>query len=155
MNPNSGKVKIDSLMAYRTWIATELLPQLSSREILLLEGDVGAGKTQLVRFLLAELGSLETYSPTFAIHHRYMTSRGGVDHVDIYRLTDEDDLESTGFWELFSAKEGLIIIEWADRLNWDVLPRDWQCRRVRIQVRGDESSSEEREVFTELLWQKL
>lgn len=137
-------IELSSLQESRAWVAKFLIPSLSDREILLFEGPLGAGKTQLVRFLLEELGTQEACSPTFAIHHRYETVRGPIDHLDLYRLEDEDDLESTGFWDLFSVQKGLILIEWADRLDSSCLPLDWVCRRIRIDFGSRGRVSEER-----------
>lgn len=100
------------------------------RLIILLHGPMGVGKTQFSKFLLEDLGTHEAVSPSFALHNSYMTaSRGEVDHLDLYRLESADDLESTGFWDLFERDEGLIIIEWPERLiEFGViqdLPRTW------------------------------
>jgi tRNA threonylcarbamoyladenosine biosynthesis protein TsaE len=122
----------------------ELLLLRAPKTIWLLEGEVGAGKTETVKTLAKILGLREIASPSFALHHRYEVSGPGsaasgaapgagagagagvsVDHLDLYRLESEDDLESTGFWDLFAEAEGLILIEWADRLNWQYLPPDW------------------------------
>jgi tRNA threonylcarbamoyladenosine biosynthesis protein TsaE len=55
-----------------------------------------------------------------------------MDHVDLYRLESEEDLESTGFWDLFGQKKGLVVIEWSDRLNQDLLPLNWYKVKVDI-----------------------
>ena len=57
--------------------------------------------------------------------------RLGTDHLDLYRLESEDDLESTGFWDLFSEEKGLILIEWAERLNPAYLPTNWFRLRIK------------------------
>ncbi|MCM2280935.1 MAG: tRNA (adenosine(37)-N6)-threonylcarbamoyltransferase complex ATPase subunit type 1 TsaE [Bdellovibrionaceae bacterium] len=127
--------KIKTLEELRAF-ARDLIPRLTTRQVLLLDGPMGTGKTQLVRFLLEELGSDETASPSFAIHNEYETTRGRVDHIDLYRLESEDELESTGFWDLFSAPDGLIIIEWADRLPANHLPPRWSRLALRFSMRG-------------------
>jgi tRNA threonylcarbamoyladenosine biosynthesis protein TsaE len=114
-------------------IVAELKTLFRERTILLLEGPVGAGKTELVRALSENLGIQESASPSFAIHHRY----DGMDHVDLYRLQDEDDLESTGFWDLFGQQKGLVVIEWSDRLNQDLLPLNWHKIKIEIQKPAD------------------
>lgn len=119
--------------------AAGLVPSLGQKRILLLDGPMGAGKTQFTRFLLEALGGDETVSPSFAIHNQYSTSRGPVDHIDLYRLENEDDLESTGFWDLFSASQGLIIIEWAERLPAGSLPRTWQKTHLKFEITGTNS----------------
>lgn len=116
--------------------AVGLAGNLSARHILLLDGPMGAGKTAFTRFLVEALGSTETVSPSFAIHNQYETKRGLVDHVDLYRLESEDDLESTGFWDLFASAEGLVIIEWAERLPKDSLPVSWKKTRLEFEITG-------------------
>lgn len=114
-------------------VSLELLKHFKERSLLLLEGPVGAGKTELVKALTQCLGIQETASPSFAIHHHYENRDVSMDHVDLYRLESEDDLESTGFWDLFGAKKGLVVIEWSDRLNQDLLPLNWFKIRVQIE----------------------
>lgn len=111
----------------------ELLPLLPPKTILLLNGEVGAGKTTSVQAIADILGMKDVQSPSFAIHLRYENSKGkSLDHIDLYRLKDDDDLESSGFWDLFSQQESLIIIEWASRLNTEYLPLNWEKFEVNI-----------------------
>lgn len=119
--------------------AADLVARLSSRHILLLDGPMGAGKTQLTRFMVDALGGDEAVSPSFAIHNQYETSRGAIDHVDLYRLENEEELESTGFWDLFSSAQGLIIIEWAERLPRNSLPVSWKKTQLRLQILSADS----------------
>ncbi|MGZ3782984.1 MAG: tRNA (adenosine(37)-N6)-threonylcarbamoyltransferase complex ATPase subunit type 1 TsaE [Bdellovibrio sp.] len=126
----------------------ELLPQLSKKCILLMSGEVGAGKTTSVQIIAELLGLKDVQSPSFAIHLRYENSQGSsLDHVDLYRLKDDDDLESSGFWDLFSQKESLIIIEWANRLDFDYLPLNWQ----RVEVCFEKTSESARKIRTHLV----
>lgn len=121
-------------------VADALQSLFEKRTLLLLEGPVGAGKTELVKRLTQVLGLPETASPSFAIHHRYEKENDpemGMDHVDLYRLENEDDLESTGFWDLFGADHGLVVIEWSDRLNQDLLPLNWKKIKVEISIFTD------------------
>lgn len=116
----------------------ELLPHLTRRSILLLSGEVGAGKTTSVQILASLLGMRDVQSPSFAIHLRYENSQGKtLDHLDLYRLKDDDDLESSGFWDLFAQDNALVIIEWADRLNADFLPLNWQKVKVIMQKKSE------------------
>ncbi|WP_413574530.1 tRNA (adenosine(37)-N6)-threonylcarbamoyltransferase complex ATPase subunit type 1 TsaE [Bdellovibrio sp. HCB290] len=109
------------------------LPHLSDRCVLLLSGDVGAGKTTSVQAIAGILGMKDVQSPSFAIHLRYENAEGrSMDHLDLYRLNDDDDLESSGFWDLFAPKKGLVVIEWAQRLDYDYLPLNWQ--RVEVSI---------------------
>lgn len=109
---------------------------LGKKTILLLVGDVGSGKTTFVGEFLKLIGAQQkSSSPSFALHNEYNFSGGTIDHVDLYRLQSEDDLESTGFWDLFGAPEGLIIIEWAQLLNYSHLPWDW--KKIEIEILKD------------------
>mgnify|MGYP001381218885 CR=1 FL=1 len=127
--------EIQSLEDLRN-LAQEIASQRGSRLLLLLEGPMGAGKTQFTRFLVEALGSGETASPSFAIHHNYASAQTSIDHFDLFRLESVDDLESTGFWDFFRAKEGVIVIEWADRLDEfgiaDQLPFPGAWLRIRM-----------------------
>ncbi|HEY8269900.1 MAG TPA: tRNA (adenosine(37)-N6)-threonylcarbamoyltransferase complex ATPase subunit type 1 TsaE [Pseudobdellovibrionaceae bacterium] len=121
-------------------IVLGLLKLFKERTLLLLEGPVGAGKTELVKTLTQSLGIQETASPSFAIHHHYENRDVSMEHVDLYRLESEDDLESTGFWDLFGVKKGLIVIEWSDRLDQDLLPMNWS--KIKIQIENLASPNE-------------
>lgn len=105
---------------------------LTRPSVVLLSGDLGAGKTQFSRWIGAELGTSEVASPTFAIHHEYQTPGGLLDHVDLYRLKDEAELEGVGFWDLLANEQGLLLVEWADRLPNDVWPTAWTRHELRV-----------------------
>ena len=93
---------------------------------------MGSGKTAFVRAALAQLGCLEVASPTYAIHHRYVTSAGEVDHLDLFRLGSSDELDSTGFWELFTRERGLIVIEWPECLVGEPRAPGWRYVELRF-----------------------
>ena len=61
-----------------------------------------------------------------------------VDHLDLYRVENESDLESTGFWDLFEKEEGLIFVEWAERLGKAGLSRRWSVTSVHLDFHEDE-----------------
>ncbi|MGZ3771506.1 MAG: tRNA (adenosine(37)-N6)-threonylcarbamoyltransferase complex ATPase subunit type 1 TsaE [Bdellovibrio sp.] len=116
----------------------ELLPHLNKKCILLMSGEVGTGKTTSVQMIAELLGMKDVQSPSFAIHLRYENSQGkSLDHVDLYRLKDDDDLESSGFWDLFAQQDSLVIIEWANRLDFDYLPLNWQRVEVQFESVGE------------------
>ena len=95
---------------------------------------MGAGKTQFARWILKELGSTEAASPTFAIHHRYTTKFLDVDHFDLYRVRSDDDLESTGFWDILAASDNLVIVEWSDRLPREAYPKNRRQIFINIET---------------------
>ncbi|MBX3021314.1 MAG: tRNA (adenosine(37)-N6)-threonylcarbamoyltransferase complex ATPase subunit type 1 TsaE [Bdellovibrionales bacterium] len=121
----NGSFELASLVAAHAWVKA-CAAELKRPSVVLLSGPLGAGKTQFVRWFLSEVGASEVASPTFAIHHEYGTAYGGVDHVDLYRVESDGDLEASGFWDLFAADQGLVFVEWADRLPEDVWPQSWQ-----------------------------
>jgi tRNA threonylcarbamoyladenosine biosynthesis protein TsaE len=126
----------------------EFLPHLSDRCVLLLSGDVGAGKTTSVQAIAEILGMKDVQSPSFAIHLRYENAQGKtMDHLDLYRLDDDDDLESSGFWDLFAPKKGFVVVEWAQRLDYDYLPLNWQ----RVEVSITKGLSETERIITSRL----
>ena len=98
-------------------IARELASDLSAGDVVLLSGNLGAGKTAFVRGLASGLGidQEEVSSPTFTLVHEYRGGRLTLYHADLYRLervaTDDLGLEEMG------VKDGVLAIEWPDRLT--------------------------------------
>lgn len=130
-----------SLEELKDWVE-DLVEGFSSKQIVCLEGPLGAGKTKLVEEILNHLGVKEPVSsPTFSLINHYKTSKiPFIVHMDLYRIEGEDDLESTGFWDIFSKDEALVFIEWSDRLKKDDLPLGWDIQVVKIaKNEGDEN----------------
>jgi tRNA threonylcarbamoyladenosine biosynthesis protein TsaE len=90
--------------------------RLRPGDVVALLGELGAGKTQFVRGLCRGAGvpDAEVSSPTFAIVATYR-GRLLVNHADLYRIGDEDELYGTGFGDLVGG-EGALLVEWADRI---------------------------------------
>jgi tRNA threonylcarbamoyladenosine biosynthesis protein TsaE len=120
-------------------VITKWSEKLKLTDLVLLSGVVGAGKTQLVRVAVESLGGRWVSSPSFAIHQRYALVKGFADHVDLYRLTSDVDLDSTGFWDLFDHKDSIVFIEWAERIAESAWPRDRTRWHVGIEVTGTQS----------------
>ena len=97
-------------------VAVKLARELAAGSVLLLSGDLGAGKTAFVRGLADGLGinTDEVTSPTFTLVHEYRGGRLPLIHVDLYRL-DRADLDEIGLDEDLAA-QGVVAIEWAERL---------------------------------------
>jgi tRNA threonylcarbamoyladenosine biosynthesis protein TsaE len=91
--------------------------------VVAITGDLGAGKTTLVRAICRGTGVLShVTSPTFALVHQYTGTLGTVYHLDLYRLTSPDELTAIGWDDLLRA-HALVLIEWAERAG-DRLPGD-------------------------------
>jgi len=103
-------------------LAARLAPILRARDIITLQGDLGAGKTAFARALLKALGIPdEVPSPTFTLVQTYETSSFPVHHFDLYRLKKPEELEELG-WEDACA-DGLVLVEWPERAI-TCMPRD-------------------------------
>ena len=92
---------------------------------LALHGELGAGKTTLVRSICEGLGVFEledVTSPTFALVHEYESARGLVLHADLYRLKSPHELEQLGWHEL-QQRAVVTVVEWPER-GGDMLPTD-------------------------------
>ena len=96
-------------------VGRELASTLSAGDVLLLYGDLGAGKTAFVRGLAEGLGVSrdEVSSPTFTLIQEYRGGRLPLFHVDLYRIDDPREFDELGLDEI--AEEGVLAIEWADR----------------------------------------
>lgn len=101
----------------------ELAKELKRGDIVLLRGDLGAGKTTLAKGIARALGidPLGVTSPTFVIMHCYQ-GRWPVYHFDFYRLEDASALDSVERDEFFYG-DGLSLVEWPQRLGDQLPPR--------------------------------
>ena len=104
-------------------IANSLAKLLQKGDIIILSGDLGAGKTKFTEGILSFFGlEDEISSPTFNIVNEYKTNNINLYHFDIYRLEDIDEFYEIGGEEYF--EKGICIIEWGELLN-PILPKDY------------------------------
>ncbi len=121
--------------------AEKLSSLLNHTDIILLKGDLGAGKTTFVQLLAKALEvDDEEYvsSPSFALLHEY-TGRIPLFHMDLYRLSGEDDVEAAGLLDYFH-ENGLCLVEWPDRLE-EAVPDNYLEIEMKI------SGPEQRDLF--------
>jgi tRNA threonylcarbamoyladenosine biosynthesis protein TsaE len=111
-----------TLSARQTHAVGEALAAcLQPGDIVLLTGDLGAGKTQFVQGVAEGLGAREVpTSPTFNIVCEYKSGRMPLYHFDVYRLTGPEEVYDLGFDEYFYG-DGICVIEWADLIE-ETLP---------------------------------
>ncbi len=128
----------------------KLAGEISPGTLLCLTGDLGAGKTTLVQGLLEGLGAVRPFvSPTFVIMKQYdlvapsMTGIARVYHADAYRVEAKDFTE-IGFAEWRADPQGLVILEWPERIA-DILPE----KRMNIVITSISEIGREIKVVTE------
>ena len=131
--------------------ATKQLGQTLSRylhegDVIVLSGDLGAGKTQFVQGVAAGLGITDdVVSPTFNIVLEYTQGALPLYHFDLYRLEDASELEDVGYYDLVEG-DGVAFLEWGERFP-EALPYGYLdvsirvdaagCRLIRVQSVGD------------------
>ncbi len=97
-------------------IAQEIISNLQHK-IILFEGEMGAGKTTLIKEMIQQMGSDdETSSPTFSIVNEYETISGKVFHFDLYRIKSEEEAMDFGIEEYLDSGN-YCFIEWPDKIE--------------------------------------
>lgn len=109
----------------------KLIKTFSKKQLILLEGELGAGKTTLVQNIARLMGFAMAESPTFSVINEYPTLPK-IYHVDLYRMESDEDIESTGFWDLFSEDGALIFVEWPSRVRSSDWPKSWSPMSIAI-----------------------
>ena len=110
-------------------VGEELAGRLSSRAIVLLIGNLGAGKTTLAKGIVKGLGAArpeDVSSPTFTLIHEYGRN---VYHVDLYRIVNLADFETLGLEDVFSVW-AVVIIEWSEKIE---MRSDWPTMRIHLE----------------------
>lgn len=109
---------------------------LRAGDTLGLSGDLGAGKTALVRGLARGLNSTETVSsPTFTLLNEY-PGKIPLYHFDWYRLGRASEAEALGFREYFDEGLGVCAVEWAEKASGLLPPKAW---RIRLNIEADQT----------------
>jgi tRNA threonylcarbamoyladenosine biosynthesis protein TsaE len=104
-------------------VGRKLVALLNPPQLLLLRGDLGTGKTTLVKGIAQALDAAEpdeVTSPTFTLLHEYDGTRNGkpikLFHIDVYRLDSERQLDTLGLEELLTP-DSLVLVEWGDKFK--------------------------------------
>jgi tRNA threonylcarbamoyladenosine biosynthesis protein TsaE len=107
---------------------------LGSGSVLALQGELGSGKTQFTKGLVAAMGSAAAVSsPTFTIVHEYRDGRLPVYHFDFFRVENRQSLERLGLDDYFFG-DGVSVIEWADRFP-EFIPQ--QARWILFEIKSE------------------
>lgn len=115
-----------------TQVTKELRSLLSEgRNIVLLKGDLGTGKTALVKNYVQEVLGITADSPTFNIVNTYSKEKVNIHHFDLYRLETAEEIEDIGFWDYVDNGD-LCFIEWPEKIA-ELLPLE-QLLEVQIHL---------------------
>jgi tRNA threonylcarbamoyladenosine biosynthesis protein TsaE len=97
-----------------------LVEMLRPPMLVILRGEVGAGKTTLVKGIAAALGAAveeDVTSPTFTLVHEYESERVHLFHLDLYRLETEEQIAVLGLEEMLAEPNALVLVEWGERFE--------------------------------------
>lgn len=113
-------------------LGRELASMLKEARIVILRGDLGAGKTTMVKGIAEGLQAAsrdDITSPTFTLIHEFRGPDVTLYHVDLYRIETERELQTLGLDELFAEPENLVLLEWGEKF-----PRFQRERDVEIAI---------------------
>ena len=118
-------------------IAKAFAEQLNTGEVVVLSGELGAGKTFFVKKALANFGITWVNSPSFAIVNEYKNSHKFY-HIDFYRIKSVNELLDIGFEDYLNDEDAIIFIEWGNLFS-QVLPK----KRIEVKIKNNSDSSRE------------
>jgi tRNA threonylcarbamoyladenosine biosynthesis protein TsaE len=114
-------------------VARLLLKTVKSKTILF-HGDMGVGKTTLIKALVFELGGGQVSSPTFSIVNEYEIKNGLVYHFDFYRINDINEVYDIGIEDYLDSKQW-VFIEWPEKIS-DILPLESDISYIKLNKNG-------------------
>lgn len=124
-------------------IARDIASKIVSNAVIVLNGELGAGKTKFTEGFLSYFGlENEISSPTFTIVNEYQNEKASIYHFDVYRLADIDEFYAIGGEEYFS--EGICIIEWGEIIK-EALPAHY----IKIDIEKDKDNLDKRIITIE------
>lgn len=116
-------------------LAIEFAKTLKKGDVVLLNGDLGAGKTSFTQFVFKYMGVKQVVnSPTFAVLKSYEGNGIIFNHIDAYRINTEEAIEC-GFDEVLSSKDSITFIEWSQNIA-ELLPKE--CLKIDINLVGQD-----------------
>ena len=128
-------------------LGEKLAARLAPGDVVILEGELGAGKSELARGIAKGLGVRETVtSPSFTILNVYESGRCPLYHFDWYRLESAEELFELGLEEYLGG-DGIAVVEWAEKCP-EALPE--KTIRIRLEATGEEERRIESEELKEI-----
>ena len=119
-------------------LAKQLASKIDKTSVIILNGELGAGKTKFTEGFLSYFGlEKEISSPTFTIVNEYKNDKATIYHFDVYRLSDIDEFYAIGGEEYFT--KGICIIEWGEIIK-QALPEHY----IKIDIKKSEENTEKR-----------
>ena len=96
-------------------VAEWVVSRLGTRDVVLLDGEMGAGKSTLARAILRSVGVDQPPegSPTFALVHEYSSPKGAIAHMDLFRIRAEEELDESGITAIVWERNMVSLVEWA------------------------------------------
>lgn len=123
-------------------VAKKFALVLKPGDVVLLSGDLGAGKTTFTQFVFKALGVKDVVnSPTFAVLKSYKGKNFTLNHFDTYRITAEEAIEC-GFDEVLSDKASVTFIEWASMIE-PLIPK----KNIKINIKIIDENTREIEIY--------
>ncbi len=123
--------------------AKNLASKLKPKDVVVLTGDLGSGKTKFVEGFLSYFGlENEISSPTFTIVNEYKNDKINIYHFDVYRLDDSSEFIEIGGEEYF--ENGICLIEWGELIQ-DILPKNY----IHITFEKDDEDDNIRRIYCE------
>lgn len=133
MNNNMAKEILTSSEKETFSLAKQIGKSLKGTEVILLSGELGAGKTIFAKGIAAGLDITDVHqvcSPSYTLVNIYQ-AKFPIYHIDLYRLENESEIDGLG-WEDF-LDQGVIVVEWAEKLKFDL-----EAIRIKIKILGDQ-----------------
>lgn len=121
-------------------VAKKLAEKIGDKAVIVLSGELGAGKTKFTEGFLSYFGlEKEISSPTFTIVNEYKNEKTTVYHFDVYRLSDIEEFYAIGGEEYFS--KGICIIEWGEMIE-ETLPKE----SIHVYIEKDKKELDQRKI---------
>lgn len=116
----------------------QLAAELSSAHLVMLRGELGAGKTTLAKGIAEGLQAAsheDVTSPTFTLIHEYRGPEVTIFHVDLYRIETQRELDTLGLDELIAEQGNLVLLEWGEKFARFEKERDVE---IRVERKGEQ-----------------